>query len=214
MRILQPMMVVAAVAGFLSPGDAGALAARTKRLRPTLAHVRVAVNGDKTAVLPGQSLDLYRGDDLVLEEAVFNHTPGGMIAGTALDIEEFDLPPDQNPSGSSNERGLVIHTGAMPKKNYRVVVRAGDRVMGNIKLVVAEPRFDYAVMLVNGSPVTVLPGGRLKLHPDDQIRLESVRSNIPDPAKVEVEPLPGGGIRFKYRNRAFGQIHLPVGKPR
>jgi hypothetical protein len=210
------MAVVNLIATFflVSVTGGNALAAGGKRLRPTLAHVLVSINGEKTAVRPGQDLDLYRGDDVVLERAVFHNAPGGSLANAAIDVEEFELAPENNPAGPRNEAGAVIHTSAMLKKNYRVVIRAGDRVMGNIKLVVAEPRFDYAVMLVNGSPVTVLPGGRIKLRPDDQIRLESIRSNIPDPAKVEVEPLPGGGIRFKYRNRVFGQIHLPVGKPR
>jgi hypothetical protein len=183
--------------------------------RKSLVHVLVKVNDEQYAVVPGHALDVYRGDQIVFLGALMKPDTKGLGSSAAIDIEEFELPFDQNPAGSRNERGVNIDTAGMPRDSYLVAVRSvvgGE--LGRIKLVVTEPRFDYAVLQVNGSPVTIRPGGRVQLRPDDQIRLDFVRSNIPDPANVAVEPAPGGGLRFKYRNRVFGQIYLPVNQAR
>ena len=188
----------------------GLLYGATKpKLSSGLSHVNVAVNGEKTAVQAGQVLNVYRGDNIVFIQAESRET-GVKPSLLAIDVEGFHSAPGSGPEAESDDRGVDINTALLPGKVFKVTVRSGARPIGQIKLVVAEPRFDYAVMLVNGNPMTVRPGGKLKLKATDQIKLESVRSNISDPSKIEVEASGGGALRFKYRGRVFGEIRLPL----
>lgn len=177
--------------------------------KPGLSHVVVIVNGERSAVPAGQSLHVYRGDDLVFVQAE-SRDPALRPASLAIDVEGF-----ANSGPGANDRGLDISTAGLEARTFPVVIRAGERTLGRIKLVVAEPRFDYAVMLVNNEPVTVRAGGKVELKPSDIIRVQSVRTNIPDPSKVEVDfaspsRAGGGSLRFKYRGRIFGEIRMPV----
>ena len=186
-----------------------ALGATKPKFYPGLSHVTVVINGEKTAVQAGQTLSAYRGDNIVFVQAE-SREPGVKASTLAIDLEGFQAASGGVAGSGLDDRGIEINTGLLQGKSFKVAVRSGDRLIGQIKLVVADPRFDYAVLLVNGSPVTVKPGGKLNLLPSDQIKLESVRSNIPDPSKVEVEAAGGGALRFKYRGRVFGEIRLPL----
>ena len=189
-----------------------AFGATKPKFSPGLSHVTVVINGERTAVQAGQTLSAYRGDNILFVQAE-SREPGVKASALAIDLEGFQASPGGVAGSGLDDRGIEINTGLLQGKSFKVAVRSGDRQIGQIKLVVADPRFDYAVVLVNGSPVTVRPGGKLNLRAADQIKLESVRSNIPDPSKVEVEAAGGGAVRFKYRGRVFGEIRLPLKRP-
>ena len=215
---LLPFWTVAALGmacGFLPALQSRAAVSRG--FLPGLGHVNVVVNGEKSAVQAGQSLHVYRGDNVVFVQAE-SRDPGVKPGTLAIAVEGFasqgGLAGESSGSAGADfgpdHRGIDINTVNLAGKSFKVAVRAGARAIGQIKLVVMDPRFDYAVVLVNGHPVTVRPGGKVKLRPEDTIKVESVRSNIPDPSKVEVEAPGGGALRFKYRGRVFGEIQLPV----
>ncbi|GEM_PF-2375495 len=206
MRMLHQFTVVLMI--LMLPGGL-AFGATKSKFSPGLSHVTVVINGEKTAVHAGQTLNVYRGDNIVFVRAE-SREPGVNASTLAIDLEGFRAATGGVTGSGLDVRGTEINTGLLQGKSFKVAVRSGERLFGQIKLVVADPRFDYAVVLVNGSPVTVKQGGKLNLKPSDQIKLESVRSNIPDPAKVEVEAAGGGSLRFKYRGRVFGEIRLPL----
>ena len=206
MRMLCKYTVVLTI---LSIWGGWAYAVTKPKFSPGLNHVTVMVNGEKTAIQAEQTLNTYRGDSIVFVQAE-SREPGVKPLALAIDLEGFQAEPGSIDGPSLDDRGVEINTGLLQGKSFKVAVRSGARLIGQIKLVVVDPRFDYAVIRVNGSPVPVGPGGKLDLQAADQIKLESVRSNIPDPSKVEVEASGGGALRFKYRGRVFGEIRLPL----
>lgn len=206
MRMLCKYTVVLTI---LSIWGGWAYGVTKPKFSPGLNHITVMVNGEKTAIQAEQTLSTYRGDSIVFVQAE-SREPGVKPSTLAIDLEGFQAEPGSIDGPGVDDRGIDINTGLLQGKSFKVAVRSGARLIGQIKLVVADPRFDYAVVRVNGSPVTVGPGGKLDLQAADQIKLESVRSNIPDPSKVEVEASGGGALRFKYRGRVFGEIRLPL----
>ncbi len=202
-------MLLCAALALPCPGLTAVAATRkVPTFNPGLGHVVVRVSGEQTAVPAGQTLHVYRGDTLVFV-AADSRDPAYRSANLAIDVEGVEAGSPEH--GGRDERGVEISTATLEAKAYSVTVRAGEKVLGQIKLVVAEPRFDYAVVLVNNRPVTVRAGGKVDLKPSDSVRVQSVRTNIPDPSRVEVDAVASGGlVRFRYRGRVFGEIRMPV----
>jgi len=205
------MLLGAALVVLGSGLAAGATTRKTVAFKRGLGHVVVKVNGDQTAVPAGETLHVYRGDNVVFL-AADSRDPALRPASLTIDIEGIAAgSPERGERDYRDKRGVEIVTASLESKAYPVTVRYGEKVVGRIKLVVAEPRFDYAVVLVNGRPVTVRAGGKVNLKPSDAVRVQSVRTNIPDPSRIEVDALTdGGSLRFKYRGRVFGEIRMPV----
>lgn len=206
------LLLVVALAT-MCPGFSASAASRAGSVfSPGLGHVVVKINGDQSTVDAGQALHVYRGDNIVFVSAE-SRDRGARAANLAIDVEGFSASGQGQASG--DDRGVEIATAGLEGRAFAVKVRSGEKAVGQIKLVVAEPRFDYAVILVNDEPVTVRPGGKVQLNPSDAVRVQGVRTNIPDPSKVEVDATStastgGGSLRFKYRGRVFGEIRLAV----
>jgi len=205
------MLLGAALVVLGSGLAAGATTRKTVAFKPGLGHVVVKVNGDQTVVAAGEALHVYRGDNVEFL-AADSRDPALHPASLTIDIDGISAgSAERGERDDRDKRGVEIVTASLDGKAYPVTVRFGEKVVGQIRLVVAEPRFEYAVVLVNDKPVTVRAGGKVNLKPSDAVRVQSVRTNIPDPSRIEVDAVTDGGLlRFKYRGRVFGEIRMSV----
>lgn len=178
---------------------------------PVLNHVTVIINGERTAVAAGADLGVFHGDHLFIIQA---HVDAELVRPLAMpvDIEGFMArqPAEVGGADSHDDRGVDIRVADLPEGKLPVSVRYQGKVIGRFNLVVAKPRFDYAVVRINDRPVTVRQGDKIELAPQDTVQFESVRSNIQDVNRIEVRALDHGVMRFRYQGRTFGEIRLPV----
>lgn len=178
---------------------------------PVLNHITLIINGERTAVAAGAELGVFKGDHLFLIQA---NVDGDAVRPSSMpiDIEGYMATPPAEPAGPDrrDDRGVDIRVADLREGKSRVTVRHRGQGIGYFDLVVAQPRFDYAVVRVNDRTVTVRQGEKFELAPDDRVKIESVRSNIQDTSKIEVRALNHGVMRFRYQGRTFGEIRLPV----
>lgn len=176
-----------------------------------LNHVNLIVNGERTAVAAGSELGVFKGDHLFIIQAHVEHEAVRPLA-MPVDIEGFMTKPSpESPAvDMPDDRGVDIRVADLREGSYRVTTRYRGQPVGHFDLLVAQPRFDHAVVRINDRAVTIRQGERVEVGPEDTVKFESVRSNIQDATKIEVRSPGHGIIRFRYQGRTFGEIRLPV----
>jgi hypothetical protein len=79
------------------------------------------------------------------------------------------------------------------------VVTAGDAVVGNLYVDIAEPELKYIVVQQNGGPLLCLPPDTAApLSPDLLLRLVDIRTNLPEEAAVKAYLSRGGSQRQPF----------------
>lgn len=190
-----------------------------------LDYALIRAGGDLLMVKNRQTLTVWRGDKLLIQDAVL--TNGARRPGI-VNIVGYD-----NPAGKFDDRGVEIDTGTDLRKHwsvssryeiYQIKVMSNRRLNGVIFLQVEDPRLRYAVVSVNERQVVVREGEILTIDESDQVQVRKVVTTLPDSHENDVtfqmvassasEPSVAESevweLRFFHRGHRFADLPIRV----
>jgi hypothetical protein len=188
--------------------EASQAGANTVSALPGVLFFETKINGKEHLFTNQDHVQLVRGDRFELVDVTTN------LADPSEIVVNFKGFVGDRKNNTGEDRGYVINTGrdlwkryslAGDGRKYQVVVTRDDTALGRLFVELTEPVFNYIVLQVNHDVKRCLfPGDSLTIHPEDDINVLDIKTNIPTNAGVQAF-LKGGGtnIRLFSEGAAF-----------
>jgi len=194
-------------------GGGGGSPAHVKR-PPRLRYFFVEVNGQKRLIENYGRLHVVRGDLLRLLDVLVE---GSRPERLRVNFVGFVGDWKEN---TGEDRGFLIRTAkdlwarySLDKKGrrYRVVALEGKSLLGEMEVVLHEPRFRYLVVQKGGgSPVCVFPEKAITVRPGEELRILALETNVAENLGVEIVPPSKGTV---LEQEAEGWVLRLDGRP-
>ncbi|MCX6116591.1 MAG: hypothetical protein NT027_03550, partial [Proteobacteria bacterium] len=148
-----------------------------------LDFLTVSINGEKHVVRAKESLEVVRGDLLVILEPTCDRDSKSAQISEPLRIDVVGFAPKNQTETKGSDARFVIDTAKDLQKKFSqdgkgdefdVQVKSGQMLLGFIKIKITEPRLNRVVLSINGRRQTLLNGESLKLKKTDQIAVNEV----------------------------------------
>ena len=153
----------------------------------SLDFLTVSINGEKQVVRARESLEVVRGDLLVILEPTCDRYSKSAQISEPLRIDVVGFAPKNQTEAKGSDAHYVIDTAKDLQRKFSqngkgdefdVQVKSGPILLGLIKIKIIEPRLNRVVLSVNGRRQTLLNGESLKLKKSDQIAVNEVITNV------------------------------------
>lgn len=173
---------------------------------PVAQYFVVQVNAKERLVANGQTLNLIRGDRLVLKDS---WTANGQKGRFALNFKGFVADRARN---DGDDRNALIKTGAglLNKwsvgghgRRYRVVAEKGKQEYGEFYVLLESPSLDYIILTTGQGQAkfALSPDETFLVKPEEVLRLVDIKANVAADA----------GLRFVVRS-AGRKTKLNIGQ--
>lgn len=184
-----------------------------------LDYVILSVNQETQYARSGETISIYRGDQLSIRSAVLLD-PSKKTNGLILDRKTYkQLTLNKVQPVLGDLTGLVLDTSDFQSKQgaphaIELVIRARSvSVGGFIKIRILNPTLNYVELSINKQKKIVREGETLRVLPDDLFKVFHVATNLPKNEQVFYQVVQDKNriyLQFARKKLVFGTVTLEM----